>query len=830
MHCRKEGLFLAGAALPVAALCAAFYTRRALPRIAGEIGLPGLGDAVEVSFDQWGVPHIVARSLDDALFAQGYVTAQDRMDQMELLRRVAEGCLAEAAGKSALPLDVFMRNLGLHRVSGLILERLPADSLHFLANYANGVNAYLGSRKSSLPLELLVSAKGKPRPWTPRDTLEVGLLFAWCHDASWMADLMRGRLIRRLGREEAERLLPPSGQGDVAVLEYEGKADRPPSIEPPPECELEFFGYDEMDPPWMVRGLSLRAQGSNNWVVSGEKTTGGKPILCADPHAQHTVPSPFYLCHLRAGKPACSVIGAAMPGAPGVIMGRNDAIAWGSTSLRADVTDLYIETFEGPDSNRYLVEGSWVDAEVVEEEIKVFPGRRVRHRVLITRHGPVIARDGDKGLALKWVGHDPENDSMGCLVRMGLAGDWEEFTAGLEGYSGPAVNLVYADVKGNIGYRAAGRIPLREGNDGSVPIPGDKDEHRWKGYIPPGEMPQVLNPDRGWIATANSKVVGEGYPHLITTMWEPSSRQGRIAELLASKETHDVHGMRRMQGDLHTRRGRFFCDTVLNTLREKEGLDPGIRRALSILEGWDCRAEEDSVAQAIYFMTWRVLTERILRHRLGHRLYFEYTTSFCNLNEVVEGILRERRQEWLHPSATGFDDLILQCLKEAVVRLENRYGTPDMSQWGWGRLHSLEIPHFLGFLKPLGRILNLGPVPCAGDGETVCCSMPESDPTVQMAARSSLGGPPSLSFPPKFHSDRVYAGAVFRMIVDLSGAGKSLWCLDAGQCSNPFSRFYRNFFPIWRGLGYAPMAFMEEEVKEVTRSRLILKPAARPGI
>jgi len=809
--------------LPAATAGAVILTRRALPHIEGCLEIPGLKDNVSIAFDHGGVPHIRAVSLDDALFAQGFVTAQDRMVQLELLRRIGGGTLAEAMGKKALSIDEFMRDLGLRRTAELIEEGLADDTRRYLEDYAAGVNAYLRDRRSTLPLEIILLAAGRPRPWSVADCLLCLLFFSWTMDATWTADIMRGRLIRALGRKQAETLLPASGPHAVPVVTY-GSGKPRTRIEPSPDCELDFMAYDEDNPPWMVKKMSVHAQGSNNWVLSGTRTTTGKPLLCNDPHVQHTIPTMFYLCHVSSEDPGCDFIGASLPGVPGVLMGRNRHIAWGATSLCPDVVDLYIETFEDKEGLRYRTQNQWEDADLRDEEIKVFPARKVRRRVVSTCHGPVISRQDNKGLALKWAGHEAPNDSAGAFVRIAMASNWEEFNRGLEGYCGPAVNMVYADTSGNIGYTAAGRIPIREGHDGSVPIPGDNPDYDWKGFIPAAEMPRILNPDKGWIATANNQVVGEGYPHVITSMWEPSCRQARVAGLLEERERHALDDMRKMQADTFTYHGAVLRKEITRVSEAWKNVSEQAGRAATMLSQWDCHATPESVEQSLYFFTWRVLTERLLRHRLGHRLYFEYTTSFFNVNHAVERILTERLTEWLPPSAGDFEELLLQCLEEAVVRLQVRFGTMDMEGWAWGRLHSLEIPHFLSGLKPLRRLLNLGPVPLGGDGETVNCAFSEGDPTIQVLARSSMGGASDLPFLPAFHSDRVYAGPVFRMIVDLSEGGRSLWCLDVGQCSNPASRFYRNFFSKWREVDYETMAFREEEVLEHTRSTLQLEP------
>lgn len=823
-HVMRKIVSILSGLLPAAAAGAIVMTRRALPRIEGSLAIAGLRHDVSIDFDRGGVPHIRAFCVEDALFAQGYVTAQDRMVQLELMRRIGGGRLAEVMGRKALSIDAFMRDMGLRSTAERIAQDLAVDTRRYLEDYTAGINAYLQARKSTLPLEVMILAAGRPRPWSIEDCLVCLLFFSWTMDATWTADLMRGRLLRALGRKQAEILLPVSGPGTVPVATSGDVGGGQRRIDPPPDCELDFVPFDEDNPPWMVKKMSVHAQGSNNWVLSGKRTTTGMPLLCNDPHVQHTIPTMFYLCHVSCEDHGCDFIGASFPGVPGVLMGRNSNIAWGATSLCPDVVDLYIETFEDGESLRYRTGNGWEDAEYRFEEIRVFPARKVMRRVVSTRHGPVISRRGNKGLALKWAGHETPNDSAGAFVRIGMARDWEEFNRGLEGYCGPAVNMVYADTSGNIGYRAAGRIPMREGHDGSVPLPGDNPDYDWAGFIPAADMPQVLNPERGWIATANNQVVDDGYPYVITSMWEPSCRQARIAGLLEERKMHAPDDMRTMQADTFTLHGAVLSREISGAAAKWKSVSERAQKAADMLVQWDCRATPSSVEQSLYFFTWRVMTERLLRHRLGHRLYFEYTTSFFNVNHAVERILTERREEWLPPSAEDFEELLLQCLEEALVRLQVRFGTTDMERWNWGRLHSLEIPHFLSGARPLRRLLNLGPVPRGGDGETVNCAFSEGDPTIQVLARSSLGGAPDLPFLPAFHSDRVYAGPVLRMIVDLSPGGRSLWCLDVGQCSNPLSRFYSNFFPKWREVDYEIMAFSEGEVREHASSTLRLEP------
>jgi len=801
-------------------LAAIFMSPWSKPAYAGEARLPGLEGEVEVRFDRWGVPHISAARLPDALAAQGYLVAQERMLQLELLRRAARGTLAEVMGKGAAESDLFMRKLSLAKKAERMAAGMPERSLACLRSYAAGVNAYLGyiGRKPAGRLPFF-SARVL-RDWEVQDSLLCHLLFAWHADAAWMEALVRGRISARLGKEVARALYP---QGMTQRVREEGY-DRAgnPCLPPPEECDREFLPYEEGLPQWWTPALQVRAAGCNGIALDGSRTASGWPLLANDLHLPHAEPTFFYLCHLACEDDTYEALGAALPGLPGIYVGRNRRLAWGAVSLACGAVDLYVERLMGDGDVRCLAEGGWEKAESRVEEVKVFPSGVCRQQVTVTGHGPLIGRDGDVGLSLRWVDYAAAGaDPVGSLLGVNMAGSWEEFRGALLTYPGPATLFIYADVDGNVGCQAAGRIPLRRGHDGSMPLPGWEGKYGWEGCLAWEEMPSECNPPGGCMVATDPRGAS-GFPPAGSGKRSFSPRQARLWDLLSDRQGICAEDVERAQRDLFNGRGDFLRHELLRAAGEREALSEQARKALSLLEEWDATAGEESRAQAVCHITWRVLAERLLRHRLGHRLYYDYVTTCRDHAGALEAILRERIGAWLPPSARSFEELLMQCLEEALVRLEVRFGSSDMGEWRWGRLHYLRIPHYIPLPKVLRRRLCLQAFPRGGDAESVDCSPPLDHPFLQLPWRSGRGFPPLAVR--EGYGDRAGAGPVLRMVIDLSPGGSARWCMDVGQSSHPLSPYRRNFLPLWREGKYVPVPREESEVSAVAVSRLTLRP------
>jgi penicillin G amidase len=824
---KSTKVFLSGLGAGVASL--AGYTaariKLSVPCTEGTLGLACLDDEVEVIFDHAGIPHITAKSDLDAFRALGYVMAQDRMVQMQTMLRLATGTLAEAIGTMGVDMDRFMRTIGLSRIAEEFSRNMDAQSREALAAYCDGVNAFVSSPASRLPFEFMF-LKGRPRLWTHGDCLTLGLLTTWLLDSFWLADLMREKLIRSLGRERALELLPETAPYNNPPVKVDGPGPLVDLFEPGEDIDWDFDS-EPAGGHWInaTGGLITRGVfGSNNWAIDGDHTTTGKPILCGDPHIQHNAPGMLYLCHVTT--PDMDIIGAGFPGLPVIPYGHNGYCGWTATSLCPDTQDLFVETFESEESSRYLFKGEWLEARVIEEDVKVRFGKGRRLRILETVHGPVIRRKGNKGLALKWVSQDTTLDSLDAMLKQNRATSWDEFVGSMENFVGPALSQVYADVDGNIGYMASVKVPKRAKGDGSIPCDGQSGECEWEGYVPFADMPRAKNPAEGFIATANSKIVSEGYGELITTAWEAPYRNGRISELLRTREKWSPDDMPAIHTDTFTYPGRTFATFAVRAAADADGsgLSPAAREAVQRLADWDFSAKADSVAMTIYYYSWHHLREDLLRHRLGSTLFAEYTTSWTTCNLALENILETLDTYWLPPEKKTFERAVLDALEKGLEDIACVYGTEDQTAWTWGRVHYLTCQNLLGLFWPLDKIFNVGPVPRDGEGDTVNASPSCSDNLTQLLARGTMGGCTDMALLPDCTSHAAYAGPVLRMIIDFSDLDNSRAVLDVGQSGHRLSPHYKDHFGLWCKGEYLPLPYTRGKVMEQAASTLRLVP------
>lgn len=815
----KAGL-ITSAALAALAGYTRIRLKKSLPRIDGTLELRGLSAPVEVTFDTAGIPHVMGETDADGLRALGYVIAQDRLVQMDILRHTATGTLSELIGFAGLEIDQFMRTLELGRLSREFLENASEESRLLVQSFADGVNAFASKPGASLPFEYMLLG-GRPEAWKPEDSMVLGIFISWMLDAFWPLELMREKLIRSLGRNIADKLLPDGSGVCRPTCVVDGEGCKAETLEPGEDIDW-GFGRRQFGGEWL--GFRFRPgtlSGSNNWVVDGSKSATGKPILASDPHIQHMAPSTLYLSHLKT--PGFNVIGAGFVGVPIVVMGHNENCAWAPTSLVSDMVDLYVEKFESETSDRYLFKGEWVEPEVLIEDVKVrFMGTR-KLKILKTVHGPVIMRKGDRGLALKWAGQDTQFDMLQPLLDINTARDWEGFRNALRDYLGPALNYVYADVDGNIGYQGAAKVPMRAKGDGTIPCYSQDGDCEWEGYIPFEEMPTAANPAEGWIATANNKVVSEGYEHLITKCWESPYRQARIAELLTSRDRFTLEDMREIQHDALTYTGRTYARAVVAAAGGKD-LEPDMLQAVERLRAWDYQARSDSTAMTIYFFGWHHLTDLLLRHRLGDELFDDYIHSWPNLRLAVEGILAEEDDHWLPPGNREYHDVVMLSLRRSLDEVRSVYGTADQDCWKWGGVHKLTAFSLLGLAWPLTKIFNVGPAPRDGEAETINNSLPESDPMTQVLARGSMGGSEKLLILPDRNSHAVYAGPVLRFLADLSDWDNCRVALDVGQSGHRLSPHYKDHFDRWLKTEYFTLPFSDAKIEQHKEGRLRLVP------
>lgn len=769
------GVFLLAAF--AAAAVGAVVIRRAFPQITGTLAIPDLRAPVDILRDRWGVPHIYAQNAHDLFFAQGYVHAQDRLWQMDFNRRVASGRLSEIFKEATLPSDRFMRTIGLRRAAEDEWSHLDPESADALAAYAAGVNAYLAHRRS-VPVEFVI-LRYRPEAWGPVDSLTHGKMLNWILNATWEFQLLRAHLLSRLGVEGMRFLLPPYSHDTPMVIPH----------------GAEFRSWN-VTATLRLLDLAYRPQGigSNNWVVSGARTDTGRPLLANDPHLEAQMPSVWYEVHLVGGP--YNVTGATLPGVPGVIIGHNEHIAWGVTNAGPAVQDLYIEQFDPDDPARYLYRGRWEAARVIPEQIRV-RGRPdpVVETVRITRHGPII-NDVVQGLgaflALRWTALESGTVSA-AVLRLNRARTWDEFRDALRLWTVPAQNFVYADREGNIGYQLPGRIPIRAKGDGLLPVPGWTGEYEWVGEIPFGRLPSMFNPARGYIVTANNRIVPDDYPYLIAQEWDPGFRAKRIETLLDGDGRASIALMERIQHDVESLPGQA-------TVRALDGLrlsrDPEAR-LLAELRSWDGVLRPDSRAAAIYEVFRMALVDLLFRNALGSDLYSRYLKHPEFWQPVLIRLMQDPSSRWW--GLGGRDSVVAQALARAHDVLTRRLG-PNPESWTWGRLHTMHFVHPLGHIPALAWIFNASAPPTGGDLFTV-----------------NNGG-----FDADTYSQIIVAS--YRQIIDLGDWDRSFAIHTTGQSGLPFHPHYRNFVPLWATGGNHPMLFSRRRIEQETAARLRLVP------
>ncbi|MBS3783627.1 MAG: penicillin acylase family protein [Anaerolineae bacterium] len=778
--------------------------RRCWPRVDGTVEVDGLQEEVTVVRDDWGIPHIYASNTHDLFFAQGYVHAQDRFWQMEFWRRIGSGRLSEVLGESALEQDRFIRTVGWHRAAQRDVEHMDERALKALEDYAEGVNAYVATHQSRLGLEFtvlgLTGTSFEIEPWTPFNSVSWGKVMAWDLSGNRKAELLRAQIADQLGRPAVADLMPPySDDYPIIVPDPPSTA----SLRAVPDVALEILALGE--------GEHL---GSNNWAIAGERTESGMPLLANDPHLGIQMPSIWYEIglHCEPIGPDCpyNVVGASFASTPGVIIGHNDKIAWGMTNLGPDVQDLFIEQVNPENPNQYAYQGEWRDMEIVREEIRVAGQENpVVVDVRLTHHGPIINdvaggteeawSYGWQPLALSWTALQP-GTLVESILLLDQAGDWTAFREALSYWDAPSQNFVYADVEGNIGYQAPGRIPIRAAGDGTSPVPGWTGEYEWVDTIPFEALPRSFNPAKGYIVTANNAVVGPDYPYLITKDWAPGYRAYRIDEMITSEDALSVADMRAIQAD-HT---QVWAREVLPYVTSLTADEPQLAMAIDLLRAWDGHATRDSAGAALFEAFRLCLIDATVADELGEDLLEEARPAVV---DALLNLLADDTSAWFDdittPATETRDDTLLKALREAVEDLTELQGS-RMERWQWGDLHTASFENqSLGQsgIRPVESLFNRGPFPVDGTLATV------------------NQGDYSLSDP---YTVRTIAS--YRQIIDLGDLTRSVSMHTTGQSGHPFHRHYDDMIASWRDVEHHPMLWDRQDVEAGAEGVLVLTP------
>jgi len=770
-------------------------SRTRLPKIRGTVRLKGLHGAVEILRDRWSIPHIYATTTADALFAQGYVHAQERLWQMDFNRRVVSGRLSEILGKVGLGADRVMRTMGFRRTAEEEVSTLSEPVSSLVRNYCAGVNAWIETAREKQKFPVEFSLLGyEPETWQLADILGWGKLMSWTLAGNWETEFLRGRLVEHLGAEKAAELEITSGETWAAVLDAAGLNGR----------------LEEIDPTGGFTGAKAgEGAGSNNWVIHGSRTTSGKPLLANDMHMDLTAPAIWFENHLAS--PDLEITGLSLPGCPFVVTGHNRHLAWGFSNGFADVQDLYEEHIRtSPDGIReYEYIGQWYPVHIREEEIQVKGEDPVKHEVVATRHGPVInllfeqAYPSAPPLALRWTAFEHET-TIQAIHGMNTARTCAEFHQALRYFNGPVQNIVYADHLGSIGYTLNGRIPVRTRGDGSVPVPGWTGEYEWSGYVPFEEQPHMEDPARGFIATANNVQTRAEGDYFIGRDYCSADRAARICELIEAQPTIDIEYIQKMHFDQVSISARVFASHIADL----QVSDPDLGEIIHQMQTWDGKLTPDSALAAIFQAAIRQALQLILTHHLGE------LGIHVQGKGPAKGLWDNHSWEWfIHllekPDSAWFDlgsgeqrdDVLIRSLRLAYDYLKQELG-PDWKDWTWGKLHTLTFRHILGSQELLSAAFNLGPVPIGGDGTTIWASFTHY---------YDLG-------------QTLVCGPAFRFIADLSDLDHCWGVLAPGQSGHPGSHAYRDGIQPWFRGEYHPILFRRDEIDEKLAARLELIP------
>ena len=758
----------------------------------------GLRAPATVRRDERGIPYIEAANDEDLYFAQGYITASDRLWQMDLQRRTARGELSEIFGQATLAQDKLHRTFGFGRLIDQAATNLDPNFNVALTAYAKGVNAFIDSlTDKTTPPEFRI-LQYKPRPWAPADSLAVGALMAEYLSSTWQLDVMRGSL-SSLPKEKREALLPDTSPLDVLVVGTDRSragSTRPTvkegvTVSPAILAELrEVLAAQQQS--FELLGLTPPAletiHASNNWVVSGKRTASGKPLLANDPHIPASAPNVWYLTQLIA--PGVHVAGVTFPGLPGIVVGHNERIAWGVTNLGPDVQDVYIEKFDKANPTKYQTPSGLRDAEVRQEQIKVRKGFANAEtdtqtvEVTVTRHGPIILEKDGTRYALRWTLLDPATLQTGGIFNVNRARNWKEFTAALSTYRGPTQNFVYADVDGHIGYYGAGRIPIRKSGEGDVPYDGATDEGEWTGFIPFEKLPHLYDPPSGMIVTANQRVVGSSYPYFVSHVWASPYRARRIFDLLSAKPKLTTDDFRKIQGDVYSIAGKTFAQHAAKSLRSA-GFQPA--SFISDLESWDGMMSADSRMAVIVAQMRPAFRARILNAVLGPELAKVY--AWPESEVLVDRIASEQPREWLPKEFATYADLFKASYEDARQALTKNLGA-DESKWSWGAQTKARFTHPLAAAPLIGAQYTIAPVPQNGSGGTV-----------------NVGSAVSMRF-----------------IADVSDWDKSQHGIPLGQSGLPNSPHWKDQLEDWRNVTPRAFPFTKAAIEAATKETIVLTP------
>ena len=734
---------------------------KALPEYNGELTLKGFKDKVTIYRDNYAIPHITASNEEDLYRATGYVMAQDRLWQMDLMRRVSMGRLSEIFGKDMLNADHLMRSLRIPEKSKRVIEKTDQKIIDAIKAFSEGVNLYIESHMDKLPPEFTILGY-KPEPWEIEHSVNLIGYMAWDLTMAWESEVLLYKISQMVDSSMFKQVLPDMATQKTYVFEQEKLA----------LSELEYRN-SLLSATEKLAELGLDVfEGSNNWAVSGKKSTTGMPILSNDMHLGLMAPGIWYQVHQQVDG-LLNVTGLMLPGAPFIICGHNEKIAWGMTNVMVDDMDFYLETINPTDSNQYKLDGQWKKMDLKHEQIATKDGDTIVKTIRFTHRGPVVSgfhKLNDKIVSMRWTGNDYSNE-LRSVYLLNRAANWEEFKNALTTFNALGQNVVYADTEGNIGLYSATSIPVRNGDPGFL-YPGDTSAYDWKGIVPFDSLPYEFNPERAYVSSANCRTAPPDYPYYISYWYDLPYRMDRIREMLEEKEKLSVEDFKKMLGD---HKSKLAEEMFPNLMKGLDGIvitDEQQNKALDYFLSWDGILSAESPAASIFEYFHSCFIKNLVADELGEEMYKKFISNKTLTKNTVKNVWAFPESGWYDnvstPEKESFKDIVQKSFMDALDSLKNKSGeNPD--DWKWGSIHTLTLKHPMGKVSALDFAfkLNRGPFPVGGGYHTV--------------------SPYSYSYTNLFHATH---GASHRHIFSLANWDESLTVIPTGTSGIPASEHY----------------------------------------
>lgn len=776
----------------------------------GSVKVKGISDNVNIYRDEFGVSHIEATNENDLYYALGYTHSQDRLWQMDLYRRIAEGKMSEVFGKDVLEYDKLFRTIGINKISYQFYQNLSPKSKEILNSYTEGINYFINTHIKKLPLEFDV-LNYKPEPWKPEHSLMMIRLMGWELNLAWYTDYMFGEIVKKWGFEKAKDFFPNYPEDAPFIISNDKKTDNTKSQDSTKKIseskiENNFKLLTDLGKDYFEKSLNFRNYfgikgthiGSNSWVISGKKSENKKPILANDPHLALQSPSKWYEVELinKSNGNICG--GFSIPGVPGIAIGYNNSISWGVTNLMNDDADFYILNRDSSNFNKYIYKNSSYPLDSTVESIKIKDVKdEFYYTVYHTRIGPVISNLEKTGfinnqsfgssknelLTFRWTGFD-FSDEIDCFYKLNTAKNWEDFKNAIRNYNLPASNFVYADTMGNIGYHAAGKIPVRKSltNDNLAMFPSNG-EIEWTAYIDFNDLPQVYNPKEEYIVTANNKP-SKDFKQYISNLYEPPYRAERIEQLLKARNNFNANEFKLIQNDVSSLQAREFCYYIFEAYKDTSSISPEEKNFINLLKSWDYEMKIYSPA-ATFFSEFEILLyKNIFKDKLGEELFNNYL-FLKNIPVRTTSKLLKEANSWMFDiqgnsgKPENRNDIIKKTFREVISNLKVKFHNSEYMNWYWGEVHKVIIKHPLGIVSALSPVLNIGPYEVGGNGTTVANS--------EYSFSASLEKKEYESF----------LGASMRFIIDMSNISTYQSILPSGQSGQPHHLHYKDQTRLW---------------------------------